>query len=314
MEENEEKINTVLVIDDNEVIRRLAKTMLTKRNYVVETARSGPEGIETAQRIQPKVILLDVMMPDMDGYEVCKQLKQDPATADIPVIMVTSKTETLDKIKGLEIGAADYVIKPFDHGELLARIATQVKLKNLYDELQQKNKMLEELSKKDGLTDLYNRRYFQERIAEEFSRARRYDFPLSFIMLDVDHFKRINDTYGHQAGDTVLKTVGSMLAQSVRDVDIAARYGGEEFSLILPHTKLENAAIVAERLRTKVSEKPVRFQEQSISITISLGVAGIPDNKPASHSELIRFADEALYAAKQSGRNRTVICPEGCQI
>ena len=302
-----QKVNTVLVVDDNEVIRRLAKTLLTKRDYAVETAKNGPEGIERAKKIQPHVILLDVMMPGMDGYEVCRQLKADPEVSDIPVIMVTSKTETLDRIKGLEIGAADYVVKPFDQGELLARIATHVKLKNLYDELQKKNRLLEELSKKDGLTDLYNRRYFQERIADEFSRARRYDFPLSFIMFDIDHFKNINDRYGHQAGDEVLKTIARILVQHVRDVDIPARYGGEEFALILPHTSLLNAAIVAERIRQQVMEEPVNFQGQQIDVTISLGVAGIPDNNPSSFHELIRFADDALYRAKQTGRNRTVI-------
>lgn len=302
----EERKNTVLVIDDNEVIRKLATTLLTKKHYIVETAKDGAEGIVTAKNIQPQVILLDVMMPGMDGYEVCRLLKQDPATTAIPVIMLTSKTETLDRIKGLEIGAADYIMKPFDQGELLARIATQVKLKNLYDELQEKNRMLEELSKKDGLTNLFNRRYFQERVTEEFSRARRYDFPMSFIIFDIDHFKDINDTHGHPAGDEVLRHIAKMLTSNIRDVDIPARYGGEEFTLILPHTKLCNAVAVAERLRRQIESHPVEFHDKSIPVTISLGVAGIPDNNPKSCNELIQFADEALYKAKQSGRNRTI--------
>jgi len=303
----EERKNTVLVIDDNEVIRRLAKTLLTKKNYIVETAKDGVEGIVIAKKSQPQVILLDVMMPGMDGHEVCKLLKQDSVTNDIPVIMVTSKTEAVDRVRGLEIGAADYVMKPFDQGELLARIATQVKLKNLYDELQEKNRMLEELSKKDGLTDLYNRRYFQERVTEEFSRARRYDFPMSFIIFDIDHFKKINDTHGHPAGDEVLRYIARMLASHIRDVDVAARYGGEEFGLILPHTKLSNAVNVAERIRQQIGAKPVELQSSSIPVTISLGVAGIPDNNPKSADELIQFADDALYKAKQAGRNRTVL-------
>ncbi|MCX8045223.1 MAG: diguanylate cyclase [Desulfobacterota bacterium] len=303
----EDRVNTVLVIDDNEVIRRLAKTLLTKRNYAVETAKNGQEGIEIAKRIKPQVILLDVMMPGMDGYEVCKRIKEDAEIADIPVIIVTSKTETFDRIHGLEIGAADYVMKPFDQGELLARIATQVKLKNLYDELQEKNRILEEMTRKDGLTDLFNRRYFQERIAEEFSRARRYDFPMSFIMFDIDHFKEINDSYGHQAGDDVLRNLARILVNHIRDVDVPARYGGEEFSLILPHTTLKNAVIFAERLREEVAKHPFLFHEKRIPVTISLGVAGIPDNNPSSCNELIRFADEALYRAKQAGRNRTVM-------
>ena len=304
-----EKNNKVLVIDDNEVIRRLAKTLLTKRDYVVELAPNGPEGIEAAKTLRPQVILLDVMMPNMDGYEVCRRIKADDTIKDIPIIMVTSKTETLDKIKGLEIGAADYIIKPFDQGELLARIATQVKMKNLWEELQGKNRLLEELIKKDGLTGLYNHRYFQERFAEEFSRARRYDFPMSCIMLDIDHFKQINDNYGHQAGDEILRSLAKIVMASVRDVDIAARYGGEEFALILPHTKLENSLILAQRLREKVEGNIFLFNETQIRVTISLGAAGIPENDPASYIELIRFADEALYVAKKSGRNRVESCP-----
>lgn len=303
-----EKNNKVLVIDDNQVIRRLAKTLLTKRDYVVELAKNGPEGIEAAQKIQPQVILLDVMMPNMDGYEVCRRIKSEETIKDIPIIMVTSKTETLDKIKGLEIGAADYIVKPFDQGELLARIATQVKMKNLWEELQEKNRLLEELIKKDGLTDLYNHRYFQDRLAEEFSRARRYDFPMSLIMLDIDHFKQINDNYGHQAGDAILRSLSQIVMASVRDVDIAARYGGEEFGLILPHTKLENSVILAQRIRERVQSNIFLFQENKIRVTISLGVASIPDNSPSSHAELIRFADEALYVAKNSGRNRVEFC------
>jgi diguanylate cyclase (GGDEF)-like protein len=300
----DDKNNRVLVIDDNEVIRRLAKTLLTKRNYTVELAKSGPEGIEAAKNLQPQVILLDVMMPDMDGYEVCRRIKADETIRDIPVIMVTSKTEMLDRIKGLEIGAADYIIKPFDQGELLARIATQVKMKNLMEELQEKNKLLEELIKKDGLTELYNHRYFQDRLSEEFSRARRYDFPMSCILLDIDHFKMINDTHGHQAGDEILRSLGRIVMACVRDVDIAARYGGEEFALILPHTKLENSLILAQRLRETVAAHVFKFQATEIKITVSLGAAGIPDNSPSSYSELIRFADEALYRSKELGRNR----------
>lgn len=304
----EEKSNKILVIDDNEVIRRLATMLLTKKNYHVDSAKSGADGIGMAKTLLPKVILLDVMMPEMDGYEVCRRLKEDEKTREIPVIMVTSKTDAIDKIKGLEIGAADYVTKPFDQGELLARIATQMKMKNLWDELQEKNAILEELIKKDGLTDLYNHRYFQERTAEEFSRARRYKFPMSCILMDIDHFKNINDTYGHQAGDEILRSLAKIVVEHVRDVDIAARYGGEEFALILPHTNHDNGAILAERLCQTVASSEFHYNDQKIRATISLGVSGIPDNNPASHTELIRYADEALYTAKESGRNRVEIC------
>ncbi|MEI6126813.1 MAG: diguanylate cyclase [Pseudomonadota bacterium] len=300
----EEETNKVLVIDDNEVIRHLAATLLSKSNYLVRTAKNGLDGIIMAKTFSPMVILLDVMMPEMNGYEVCKKLKEDYKTRDIPIIMVTSKTEPVDKVKGLELGAADYVAKPFDHMELLARVATQAKMKKLWDELQEKNRTLEDLSKKDGLTNLFNHRYFQERIAEEFSRAARYDFPLTCILMDIDYFKKVNDTYGHQAGDEILRFLAKIVLETIRDVDIAARYGGEEFVLILPHTPLENAFVMAERLRELVESTAFSFNDLTIKITISLGVAGLPHNKPLTHTELIRFADEALYAAKESGRNR----------
>jgi len=300
----EEKGNKVLIIDDNKLIRQLATTLLSKKNYNVLTAENGEQGIELAQSFKPEVILLDVMMPEVDGYEVCKRLKSNDKTKNIPIIMVTSMTESIDKIKGLELGAADYVTKPFDHGELQARVATQAKMKNLWDELQEKNLILEELSKKDGLTDLYNHRHFHERISEEFKRAKRYKLPLCCVLIDLDHFKNVNDTYGHQAGDKILKSLAEIVVGNIREVDIAARYGGEEFALILPHIALKDAVIMANRIRTNVESEVFRFNDTNINITISMGVAGMLDNKASSYNELIRFADEALYAAKANGRNR----------
>ncbi len=304
----ENKENKILIIDDNQVIRKLASNLLSKRNYRVELAQTGKQGIEMARDLAPQVILLDVMMPEMDGYEVCKRLKADDLTKDIPIIMVTSKTDSIDKIKGLEIGAADYVTKPFDHGELQARVATQVKMKNLLDELEEKNTILEELIKKDGLTNLYNHRYFHERISEEYNRAMRYSYPLSCILMDIDHFKKVNDTYGHQAGDVILKTLAKIITKNIRQVDIAARYGGEEFALILPHTYIEKSVVMAERIREQVEGTTFYFNDITIKATISMGLACFPENKPASYTELIRFADESLYVAKESGRNRVKTC------
>ncbi len=301
------KEDKVLVIDDNAVIRKLASNLLEKKGYAVITAENGTSGITLAKSQLPKVILLDLMMPEMDGYEVCRQLKAFDDTKDIPIIMVTSRSDSLDKIKGLELGAADYVPKPFDYGELQARVQTQIKMKNLWDELQEKNKYLEDLIKKDGLTNLYNHRHFHERISEEFSRSKRYTVPLSCVLIDIDHFKNVNDRYGHQAGDEILKTLARMLKHNIRDCDFAARYGGEEFSLILPHTVLEKASALCERIRGNVESSQFQFNDKKIGITISLGVAGVPDNTPVSYSELIRFADEALYNAKEDGRNKVRI-------
>jgi len=169
--------------------------------------------------------------------------------------MVTGKTDSIDKIRGFELGAADYVTKPFDHGELLARVATQLKMKLLWDELQQKNKQLEENVKRDGLTNLYNNRHFHECIKEEFNRAVRYKIPLSCAILDIDYFKKVNDTYGHLAGDEILRMVAQLMLHSIRDVDFAARYGGEEFALLLPHTELQKARIVCERIRQRIASE-----------------------------------------------------------
>jgi len=297
----------ILVVDDNPVVRKLATTLLAKKNYDVTACESGRQGIEKAKTLSPHVILLDVMMPEIDGYEVCRKLQLDDITKDIPIIMVSSKTESIDKIKGLEHGAADYVTKPFDRGELLARVATQVRMKTLWDELQEKNSMLEELAKKDGLTNLFNHRHFQERIAEEFYRSKRYSLPLCCALIDIDHFKTVNDNYGHQAGDVILNSLGGLFEENKRDIDSAARYGGEEFALILPHTDKECSRAMCERLCHIIQEETFLVSSKTINITVSIGIAAYPDVSVETHSELIKCADEALYAAKKSGRNRVVV-------
>ena len=302
-----EQTGRILVIDDNAVIKRLATMLLVKKGYSVKTATNGPEGMACAKSFNPHVILLDVMMPEIDGYEVCRCLKADAETRNIPIIMLTSRAEIVDKVKGLELGAADYVQKPFDHDELQARVTTQIKMKLLWDELQEKNKLLEELVKKDGLTNLYNHRYFHDRMVEEFNRCQRYGLSVCCVLMDIDFFKKVNDTYGHQAGDEILKKLAEIILANIRDVDIAARYGGEEFALILPHTTMDNAVNFSERLRRSVERADFWFNGISLQITVSLGVASLPENKPLSHTDIIRFADEALYAAKTAGRNRVEI-------
>jgi two-component system, cell cycle response regulator len=302
-----DQVGRVLVIDDNAVIKRLASMLLIKKGHAVEVATNGAEGIIFAKTFKPHVILLDVMMPEIDGYEVCRCLKSDDQTKDIPIIMVTSRAEIVDKVKGLELGAADYVQKPFDHEELQARVATQVKMKILWDELQEKNKLLEELVKKDGLTNLYNHRYFHDRMVDEFNRCKRYGLSVSCVLMDIDFFKKINDTYGHQAGDDILQKLAQIILSNIRDVDIGARYGGEEFALILPHTRLDNAVKFSDRLRRNVEETDFRFDGNSIKVTVSLGVACLPENDPKTHTDIIRFADDALYAAKTAGRNRVEV-------
>jgi two-component system cell cycle response regulator len=287
----------ILLIDDSRLIAHVAKTILTKLGHEVILAQDGMAGLEAAKSEQPDIILLDLIMPVMDGFQVCQQLKEEGGTKEIPVIMLTSKAEAADKVKGLEMGALDYVTKPFDEGELVARVNTQLKLKELREALQ-------ELANRDGLTGLYNHRYFHEQLSKDLLRARRYHESLSCVLLDIDHFKKFNDTHGHQTGDVVLSTLGQVIKDSIRDSDFAARYGGEEFALVLYHTDGPGAYDVAERLRQMVEDCEVHDKGNVLHVTISVGVATFPHEAIDDSKELIECADKALYTAKENGRNR----------
>lgn len=294
----------ILLIDDSRLIAHVAKTILTKLGHEVILAQDGMAGLEAAKSEQPDIILLDLIMPVMDGYQVCQQLKEEGGTKEIPVIMLTSRAEAADKVKGLEMGALDYVTKPFDEGELVARVNTQLKLKELREALQEKNRQLQELANQDGLTGLYNHRYFHEQLSKDLLRARRYHESLSCVLLDIDYFKKFNDTHGHQTGDVVLSTLGQVIEDSIRDSDFAARYGGEEFALILYHTDGSGAYDVAERLRQMVEDCEVHDKGNVLHVTISVGVATFPHEAIDDSKELIECADKALYKAKENGRNR----------
>jgi len=303
-------MNKILIIDDSKLIAEFGRSILTGKGFEISYAPDGLIGLEKAQAESPDLILLDIVMPGLDGYQVCEKLKADTATKDIPVIMLTSKGEPADKIKGLELGAVDYVTKPFDAGELIARVTNQICIKELHQALQEKNRQLQEMADKDGLTNLYNHRFFHEYLARDVHRAQRYFESLSCIFIDIDHFKHFNDTYGHQAGDEILKTLGALLLNSIRASDLAARYGGEEFAVILHYTDLETARAVAERLRELVASHAFRINEKEFHITISIGVAAIPHPKIANLQKLVDAADQALYSAKRNGRNRVEVFNE----
>jgi two-component system cell cycle response regulator len=294
----------ILIIDDSRVIIHVARTILTKNGHHVRAAQDGLAGLEEARVQCPDLILLDLVMPLMDGYEVCQELKSDPATRKVPVIMLTSKAEPADKVKGLESGALDYVTKPFDEAELIARVNIHLRLKELYQSLQAKNRQLQELVNRDGLTGLYNHRYFYEQLSTDFLKAKRYGEPLSTVMLDIDHFKRCNDTYGHQTGDLILEGLARLLEASIRDSDLAARYGGEEFALILYHTDLPGAIQAVERIRNTVKTHEFQKDGLALQITVSAGIATFPHPEIHEPNDLIQRADMALYAAKQKGRDR----------
>lgn len=293
----------ILVIDDSRLIAHVAKTILTKLGHEVILAQDGLAGLKAARSERPDLILLDLIMPVLDGYEVCRRLKEEINTGAIPIIMLTSKSEPADKVKGLQMGALDYVAKPFDEGELVARVNNQLRLKELYEALEEKNRQLLELANRDGLTRLYNHRYFHEQLSKDFLRAERYHEFLSCVLLDIDYFKKFNDTYGHQLGDIILSSLGGLIIDSIRGGDLGARYGGEEFGLILLHADGPRALQAAERFRQAVEKHEVHENDEILRVTISAGVATFPDERIHNSKELVKCADEALYRAKENGRN-----------
>jgi diguanylate cyclase (GGDEF)-like protein len=301
-------MSKILIIDDSRLITQFGKSILTGKGHEVLIADSGETGLELALGSQPDLILLDVILPGMDGYEICQQIKTTEQSRDIPVIMLTSKAEPADKIKGLELGAVDYVTKPFDAGELIARVNTHLRMKELYETLQERNRQLQELANRDGLTNLYNHRYFHEHLAREMDRVRRYGGIISCAVVDIDFFKKVNDSYGHQTGDMILKEVAGFLNKGIRESDLAARYGGEEFALVLLQTDSPTAVAVCERLRGQIASISFKSAaETTFHITASFGLATFPSVGIKEERELVEAADQALYQAKHGGRNKVVL-------
>jgi len=298
---------SILVVDDSPDNLEVLATRLRFRGYEVETASSGREAIEKVYQAPPDLVLLDVMMPDIDGYEVTRHIKSDPELPFIPVILVTARDSTQDKVAGLDAGADDYLTKPLNFPELEARVRSMLRIKELQHELEEKNKELEQLSISDGLTGLYNHRHIQEVVHEEYERARRTGEPLSVVMLDFDHFKRVNDLYGHQVGDRVLQEMAEILRKTAREIDKLGRYGGEEFIAVLPETDAESATTFAERVRERVERHPFAVgRAEPLQLTISAGTATYPYPGVYNPRTLIQRADQALYAAKRAGRNCVV--------
>jgi diguanylate cyclase (GGDEF)-like protein len=277
----------------------------------------GIAAFKIAKTSHVDVILLDRVLPDIDGNEVCRWLKLDQDTKSIPIIMLTVKSTTADKVTGLEAGADDYLPKPYDTGELNARIYACLRTKSLQDDLQKKNRQLEDmltrvetLAVTDSLTGLFNRRRFETILSLEFKKASRYLAPLSCMMIDIDHFKTINDEYGHRTGDVILKESAQIILKSIREVDAAARWGGEEFSVLIPNTSKENAQTPAQRILRSVANNA--FPEiGDRRITVSIGIADILDPLIDTEDKLVNAADLAMYEAKRKGRNRIEVSPEG---
>ncbi len=300
---------TLLIIDDSPTSRSEIRQILRHGGICREfhEAADGISGLKMALAQSVDLILCDLEMPGMDGFKFLAMKNSREELRDVPVIILTSHEKQETKIRGLEQGASDYLTKPFDSGELIARVRVQLKIKNLQDELRKSNELLRQLAVTDPLTQLANRRSLMETLGREFERAKRLQSSLAVIMVDIDHFKRVNDTFGHQDGDRVLISVGQLLARQLRPYDMAARYGGEEFALILPDANGRSAGQVAERLRSLISELTFGGTLSRLKVTASFGIAALPSSRIHSLDDLIREADEALYRAKREGRNRVVL-------
>lgn len=297
---------TALIIDDSEAVRkRIAQTLAERRVFDhFLFAGDGLDGYRQLRRHEVDLVLCDLDMPGLDGFKFLRMVHSDPTHHEVPVILLTGYEDIESKVKGLSAGASDYLTKPFDDLELIARVNVHLNLKRLRDELREKNRELETLARCDGLTGVANRRHLMESLESEFARCCRYARPFSLMMLDLDHFKHINDGYGHHVGDDVLVRVSQVLAQSLRENDLLGRYGGEEFAVMLPETDLPSALVVAERCREAVAEVRIPLPEGELTVTTSVGLASLPDARFGGLADLVRAADGALYEAKRAGRNR----------
>lgn len=292
----------VLVVDDSKINIATLKSTLEVEGYTVYGIDNGREVLGKARKIKPDIILLDILMPDMDGFQVCELLKQDSELKDIPVIMLTAKVDGKDVKHGLELGAFDYIKRPADEVEVIARVNSALRYKERQDQLI-------EMSMKDGLTGVYNHALLLELFEKEYFKCERTGQGISFVMLDIDYFKSINDTYGHVAGDIILKELAKALTKSIRVSDIVGRYGGEEFGLVFPGVDQYAVVQICERIRMTIENHKFVADGNEIHATVSIGICYKPGKQLIGCSQMIKMADDALYKAKRNGRNRVeMIC------
>jgi two-component system cell cycle response regulator len=293
---------SVLIVDDAQEIHDLIAVRLRPEGVTLHHALDAATGLVIAEQQGPDLVLLDLDLQGISGLEVCRQLKSLPVTAPIPVIMLTGTTDTATKVMAFDLGAVDYVTKPFDAVELRARVRSALRTKRYQD-------LLATSAQLDAMTALWNRTYFDARLGDELAAARRHAQPLALAMVDVDHFKRINDTYGHPFGDEALRQVAQALLRSVRRTDVVCRYGGEEFGIILRGTGDEASQRAAERMRESIAALSLSHRDEPVPITASVGVAASDDvaREPGlTGLGLVLAADHALYRAKHAGRNQVV--------
>jgi two-component system cell cycle response regulator len=294
---------TILVVDDSLVVRSVVRGWLEEQGYRVVEVEEGQAAIETCLAEPPDVVLLDIEMPGLNGHDVLARLKSEPAVRDIPVVFLTNHASMDEVLRGLGGGAHDYLRKPFEPAELVARVDAAFRVKKLQDELHRRNDELDEISRTDALTGLFNRRHLEEQLRVNVSASQRHGYGLGLLLLDVDHFKLVNDTYGHPAGDSVLCELSRRIVSGLRAGDVAGRWGGEEFLVILPHTDLVGTIQAGERIRSAIAAEPFVMAGTVAAVTAS---GGCTAQVGASAEELVHAADAGLYEAKASGRNRIV--------
>jgi diguanylate cyclase (GGDEF)-like protein len=312
---------TVLVIDDNPTNLAVLCDYLNNMGAEVLVKKDGESGIEIAIKKQPDIIILDILMPHIDGYETCRRLKLESTTHAIPVIFASALVETVDKLKGFEVGGVDYITKPFQVEEVLARIEVHLSIIRLQQQLQLANESLEIANQKlykqtvlDGLTQIANRRHFDEYLMHEWQRAVRDKNSIALLLCDIDFFKQYNDTYGHQGGDDCLKQIAQAIEKvSKRPADLVARYGGEEFGVILPNTIITGAIEISEQICQAVRDLKIGHKKSRAAnyVTLSLGVSCLIPSTENNMTEFIEMADKALYQAKHQGRNRVCVFNNG---
>jgi diguanylate cyclase (GGDEF)-like protein len=310
----------ILVVDDSVETLQILRAILFEHGYEVRTAKNGTNALEAVSSEHPDLILLDIEMPGMKGYEVCQRLKADESTKDIPVLFISASDQVLNKVEAFSAGGGDYITKPFHVEEVLIRVDTHMALRSLVKTLEDTNtelnyeisrrhayeKQLEQLAIRDALTKAFNRRFFIDAAEKEIDRARRNGLPISLLMIDIDHFKQVNDDHGHLVGDQVLINLVKLCQSKIRDVDIFARYGGEEFVILMPNANCEAAIKTAERLRQAVFESFMATGRANVLITLSVGVACWDTVEEVNIDSLLEKADKALYRSKELGRNRVL--------
>ena len=300
---------TVLVADDSPTVRALVRMQLEGAGYCVVEAENGEQALAAARDPGRRVdvVLLDVEMPVLDGFATIAALKADSATVDLPVVFLTSRIQGEDVVDALRLGAHDYLRKPPETTELLSRVGAAVQVTALRDELRRRTVELDRMSRTDHLTGLFNRRHLDDGLHALLASSRRHSYPFAVLLVDVDHFKSVNDRYGHDTGDRVLQAVAGALGSAVRSEDLVGRWGGEEFLVLAPFTDVEGARVLGERLREGVASQTAGSE---VAVTVSIGAAVVPEGEGAA-SAVLRAADQLLYDAKAAGRDRVRVAPVG---